>query len=55
MAERWRTGVGLNLPDLEAVLAALIQADVREPRSLVRRIERARNRRLRAVERAQGR
>lgn len=51
-----RTYVGLNLPDLEGILSSLISSATssREARRdpLIRRIQRARDRRLKAVERA---
>lgn len=58
MAERRRTPVGLNLGDLNAILNALLDAGAgnrrSDMRSLAVRIGRARDRRLRAVERAAG-
>lgn len=57
LAEHWRTSVPLNLGELERLVDAL--ADVAESRRrdpearpLLRKIGRARDRRLRAVERA---
>lgn len=56
MAERQRALVGLNLGDLNAILNALLDAGAgdrrSDNRSLAVRIGRARDRRLRAVERA---
>jgi hypothetical protein len=58
VAERYRIQVGLNLGDLNAILNALLDAGAGDRRSDLRplavRIGRARDRRLRAVERAGG-
>ena len=60
IAEHWRTSVMLNLAELNLLLDAAIDAgagtrkSARDLDSAARRVEAARDRRLRAVQRAQG-
>ena len=55
LAARWRTGVRLNLPELDALLAVTGEyRGSRDLNSALRRLEQARDRRRRTVNRAAG-